>query len=44
MEAAYFFNDLTENEFGKLESWINAMRIGVTQNEKFIAKLKGIAW
>lgn len=44
MEAAYFFNDLTENEFGKLESWINDMRIGVTQNEKFAAKLKGIAW
>jgi D-alanyl-D-alanine carboxypeptidase len=44
VEAAYFFNDLTAEETGKLERWVNDMRIGLTQNEKFIAKLKMTAW
>lgn len=44
VEAAYFFNDLTENETGKLESWINDMRIGLTQSEKFRTKLTATAW
>lgn len=39
VEAAYFFNDLTESESEKLQSWINDMRVGLTQNENFRKKL-----
>ena len=39
VEAAYFFNDLTEAESEKLQSWINDMRIGLTQSENFRKKL-----
>ncbi|MES2849507.1 MAG: serine hydrolase [Bacteroidota bacterium] len=41
VEAAYFFNDLTEDESEKLQSWMNGIRIGLTQSEKFRTKLTG---
>jgi D-alanyl-D-alanine carboxypeptidase len=38
IEAAYFFNNLTEKEIEQLTNWLNDVRIGLTQNESFRKK------
>lgn len=39
IEMAYFFNDLSENENGKLQSWMNAFELQVLSNESFRKKI-----
>ena len=39
IEAAYFFNNLTQAENLLLQGWLNDFRIGLTQNEAFRKKL-----
>ncbi|MBL0357044.1 MAG: serine hydrolase [Chitinophagaceae bacterium] len=40
IEAAYFFNGLTQAENEKLQGWLNDFRIALTQQEKFRNKVR----
>lgn len=41
-EAAYFFNDLTNEENEKLQGWLNSFRIALTQQDAFREKATGL--
>lgn len=42
VEAAYFFNDLTEAENQKLQFWLNDMRLGLTLNDRFRKRIETV--